>query len=320
MERITSRQNAIVKRFRDLAHGGEAAVSGEILLDGAHLVQEALACGVPIEIAAFSERQLGSSRAPLAQVAAEVRRYAGRVVGVSDQVLAAMSPVEQPSGVVAIGFLKPSTVEAAFLGSDPTSHAAAPPGSDPKKGAARGGSGSDPKRGSGRTAGSDPRRGATAGSDPEAPLVVVLAGLQDPGNVGAIVRTAAACGATGLITIEGSANPFGWKALRGAMGGTFRLPVAARAQMPDVITAAKDAGVRLVAAVPRGGTPLPQLDLRQPTAIVFGGEGAGVAHVTAVSAAELVTVPMRRPVESLNVSVAAALILYEASRQREAED
>jgi RNA methyltransferase, TrmH family len=312
MERITSRQNAIVKRFRDLAHGGDAVTSGEILLDGAHLVQEALACGVPIEIAAFSERQLGSSRAPLAQVAAEVRRYAGRVVGVSDQVLAAMSPVDQPSGVVAIGFLKPSTVEAAFLGSDPKSQTGSQ-GSEPKKGSARAGSsGSDPKRGSGR-------RGK-GGSDPkEPPLVVVLAGLQDPGNVGAIVRTAAACGATGLITIEGSANPFGWKALRGAMGGTFQLPVAARAQMSDVINAAKSAGVRLVAAVPREGTPLPQLDLRQPTAIVFGGEGAGVAHATAMSAAELVTVPMRRPVESLNVSVAAALILYEASRQRQAQ-
>jgi TrmH family RNA methyltransferase len=133
------------------------------------------------------------------------------------------------------------------------------------------------------------------------------------------VRTAAACGATGLIAIEGSANPFGWKALRGAMGGTFRLPVAVRAQMTDVINAAKRAGVRLVAAVPREGTPLPQLDLRRPTAIVFGGEGAGVAHATAMAASELVTVPMRRPIESLNVSVAAALILYEASRQRQAQ-
>jgi TrmH family RNA methyltransferase len=291
MERITSRHNAIVTRFRDLARGSDAASSGELLLDGAHLVQEALACGIAIEIAAFSERQLASARAPLAQVAADVKRQAGRVVGVTDQVLAAMSPVEHPSGVVAIGHARPSTVAAAFSAT----------------------SGTKPV-----PMGSDPNRAAGLGSDPEgeAPLVVVLAGLQDPGNVGAIVRTAAACGATGLVTIDGSANPFGWKALRGAMGGTFRLPVAARAQLADVLAAARQENVRVIAAVPRGGTPLTRVDLRQPTAIIFGGEGAGVSNATVTAAAELVTVPMRRPIESLNVAVAAALILYEASRQR----
>jgi TrmH family RNA methyltransferase len=294
MERITSRNNAIVKRFRDLARGADVVASRDLLLDGAHLVQEALACAVPIEIAAFSERQLGSARAPLAQMAADVKRQGGRVLGVSDQVLAAMSPVEHPSGVVAIGHLGPATVAGAFSTTRGTK--AVPLGSDPNLA---------------------PRRG----SDPnEPPLVVVLAGLQDPGNVGAIVRTAAAFGATGLVTIDGSANPFSWKALRGAMGGTFRLPVAARAQLPDVIAAARQTNVLLVAAVPRGGTPLPQIDLRRPAAILLGAEGAGVPDKLAGAAAELVTVPTQRPIESLNVAVAAALILYEASRQRQEAD
>jgi TrmH family RNA methyltransferase len=267
MERITSRQNAIVKRFRELARAAGNAKPGEVLLDGAHLVQEALACGVPVEVAAFSDRQVGTSVSPLARIAKDVKKHGGRVLTVTDHVLAAMSPVQHPSGVVAIAHTHPSDLRAAFA------------------------------------------------NTPQ--LVLVLAGLQDPGNVGAIVRTAAACGASGLVTIEGSANPFGWKALRGAMGGTFRVPVAARGTLRDVIAAAHDASVRLVAAVPHGGTPLPRLDLRQPTAILLGGEGAGIPETALAAVRETVTIPMRPPVESLNVAIAAALILYEASRQRE---
>src|SRR4029079_17114261 len=94
--------------------------------------------------------------------------------------MAAMSPVQQPSGVIAIARARPTDVRVVMAA------------------------------------------GATL------PLVLVLAGLQDPGNVGAIVRTAAAFGASGVVAIEGSANPFGWKALRGAMGGTFRLALAGR--------------------------------------------------------------------------------------------
>jgi TrmH family RNA methyltransferase len=149
------------------------------------------------------------------------------------------------------------------------------------------------------------------------PLVLVLAGLQDPGNVGAIVRAAAAFGASGVVAIEGTANPFGWKALRGAMGGTFRLPIAARGSLPDVVAAAREVGVRLVAAVPRGGTPLPELDLRAPTAIVLGGEGAGLSAAVTAAVDETVSVPMQALVDSLNVAIAAALILYEAMRQRQ---
>jgi TrmH family RNA methyltransferase len=145
----------------------------------------------------------------------------------------------------------------------------------------------------------------------------VLAGVQDPGNVGAIVRTAAAFGASGVVAIAGSASPFSWKALRGAMGGTFRVPIAARGTLSDVVASANDLGVRLVAAVPRGGTPLPKLDLRDPTAVVLGAEGAGVPGATLAAVQETVTIPMQAPVESLNVAIAGALILYEAGRQRQ---
>jgi len=278
MERISSRQNAIVKRFRDLARaraagaarselesrGGHAA---EVLLDGEHLVQEALACDIAVEVAAFSDKQLGNERSSLGRIARDIETRGGRVVTVSEQVLAAMSPVQQPSGVVAIGLARPADVRVVM----------------------------------------------SAVSD--LPLVLVLAGLQDPGNVGATIRAAAAFGASGVVAIDGSANPFGWKALRGGMGGTFRIPVA-RGTLPDVIAAAQATQLRLVAAVPRGGTPLPRLDLRRPTAIVLGGEGAGIAPATVSAVEETVSIPMHAPVESLNVAVAAAVILYEATRQR----
>jgi TrmH family RNA methyltransferase len=151
----------------------------------------------------------------------------------------------------------------------------------------------------------------------DVPVTLVLAGLQDPGNVGAVIRAAAAFGASGIVAIDGSANPFGWKALRGARGGTFRVPVAARGTMNEVITAAQKTRVRLVDAVPRGGTPLPELDLRTPTAIILGGEGAGLPAEFVKAMHQAVTIPMQQPVESLNVAVAAAVILYEAMRQRQ---
>jgi TrmH family RNA methyltransferase len=291
MDWVTSRQNAMVKRFRDLARAPGSGASDEILLDGAHLLQEAIACGVAIDVAAFLGRQLVEERSPWAQIAEDVTRQGGRVIRVTEEVLAAISPVEHPSGVVALGHARPSTVGAAFSATSGTKDV--PLESD---------SGSAP-----------------LGSDFDPQLVLVLAGLQDPGNVGAIVRTAAACGATGVVTMDGSANPFGWKALRGAMGGTFRLPIAVRSSLPDVAGTARATGVRLVAAVPRGGTPLPRVDLRSATAILLGGEGSGVSASAVSAAAETVSIPMRASAESLNVAVAAGLILYEAMRQRQEE-
>jgi TrmH family RNA methyltransferase len=274
MERISSRQNAIVKRFRELARSSRATPAtaaghaAEVLLDGEHLVQEALACDIPIEVAAFSDRQLAIETSPIARLARDVRKRGGRVMTVGDQVLAAISPVQNPSGVVAIARARPSDIGVVMSGMS------------------------------------------------DLPVSLVLAGLQDPGNVGAVIRAAAAFGASGVVAIEGSANPFGWKALRGAMGGTFRIPVAARGTMSEVIAAAQKKDVRLVAAVPRGGTPLPQLNFHMPTAVILGSEGGGLPAELLRAMHEAVTIPMQTPVESLNVAVAAALILYEAMRQR----
>jgi TrmH family RNA methyltransferase len=112
-----------------------------------------------------------------------------------------------------------------------------------------------------------------------------------------------------------SADPFGWKALRGAMGSTFRLPLV-REPLDLALETARAARTRVVATIPRGGTPLPECDLRGPVAILLGGEGAGLPAAWLDAADGRLTIPMRGKVESLNVAIAAALILYEASRQR----
>jgi TrmH family RNA methyltransferase len=257
MERISSRQNPLVRRFRELS---SRPADDRVLLDGEHLLTEALTSHVPIEVAAVGDAFLDHS------LTREVARQGGRVVAVSAPVLAAMSPVRQPSGVVAIATRRTASLEDAL--------ARAPQ------------------------------------------LVLFLSDVQDPGNVGAIVRAAEACGATGIVTGEGTADPYGWKALRGSMGSVFRVPVAARVAIADAVRAARAQGIRILAAVPRDGEPLPAADLRQPSAILLGGEGSGVPAALAQMADARLSIPMRPPVESLNVSVAAALIAYEASRQR----
>ena len=146
--------------------------------------------------------------------------------------------------------------------------------------------------------------------------ILAAAGVQDPGNVGAIVRAADAAGGAGVIVSAASADPFGDKALRGAMGSTFRIPVADAGDTINVATGAARAGCRVVAAIPRGGESIYTIDLRPPTVILIGSEGAGIDAVLAETAETTVSVPMANGVESLNAAVTAALIAYEARRQR----
>jgi len=151
---------------------------------------------------------------------------------------------------------------------------------------------------------------------PAPALVLVAAGLQDPGNAGSIIRSAAAAGATGVVLDDLSADPWGWKALRASMGGAFLVPVVRSRAMPSLMTEWRRAGVRLVATVPRGGTPMYDVDFTPPTAILLGGEGSGLPGDLVNTADVKLSIPMHGAIESLNVAVAAALILYEAQRQR----
>jgi TrmH family RNA methyltransferase len=146
-------------------------------------------------------------------------------------------------------------------------------------------------------------------------LVVVAHDVQDPGNVGGIMRTAEAAGATAFVATASTADPLGWKALRGSMGSALRLPIV-RGEMGEVLRALRNAGIRTTALVPRDGESLFTTDLRKPSALILGSEGAGVPDELLRQVDRRITIPMQQPVESLNVGVAAALVLYEAYRQR----
>lgn len=148
------------------------------------------------------------------------------------------------------------------------------------------------------------------------PLVVGLLDVQDPGNLGAVIRAADAGGATGVVICGGSADPLGWKAVRGSMGSVFRIPITYVAEADAALSAMRQRGIRLVATRGSAPTPLYAARLAEPVALLFGNEGSGLPSAIVSQADEIVSVPMRRGVDSLNVSVTAALFVYEAYRQR----
>jgi TrmH family RNA methyltransferase len=257
---ITSRQNPIVARFRAATRGDSADL---LLLDGVHLIGEAIEAGLTLrEAAVTSVHQERQDVAPLV----ERLRHAGVAVAtVSASVMQALSPVRSPSPLVALGGRPPAAGTRLYQGT---------------------------------------------------PLAVLAFDVQDPGNVGAIVRVAEAAGASGVVFAGACADPFGWKAMRGSMGSALRLPVLVHRDSRDAIDDARRHGCRIVAAAPRSGRSLFESDLRGPIAILIGGEGAGLSPSQIEAADERVSIPMQPPVESLNAAVSAALILYEADRQR----
>ncbi len=254
--RISSRQHVIVKRFRLAARRRDDDV---VLLDGDHLLADALDAGVRIDVVAAS----AAHRA----LALRAQSAGAAVYDVSDAVLEALSPVRSPSGVVALARWVPASLVRALEGARP--------------------------------------------------LVIGLSNVQDPGNAGSAIRSADALGATGVIALDTTAHPGGWRALRGAMGSTFRLPVASSTGV-EAIAAATARGMQVVAAVAGDGVPVDRADLTPPTLLLLGSEGAGLDPALLGRAGLRVTIPMRRGVDSLNVAATAALLLYEARRQRSA--
>jgi TrmH family RNA methyltransferase len=163
------------------------------------------------------------------------------------------------------------------------------------------------------------RRQAVTLSDlvaPDEPMLLVATDVQDPGNVGALVRVAEASGATGMLVCGSSANPFTWKALRGGMASTLRLPVACGLTLSESLAALQAANVRIGAAVPRDGRDPDEVNWRGRVAALIGGEGSGLDPQAIAASQEKTTIPMAPRVESLNVAVAGALLMYAARRQR----
>lgn len=151
------------------------------------------------------------------------------------------------------------------------------------------------------------------------PLLVLLVGVQNPGNLGGVLRTAEAAGAHGAILAAGCADPFAWKALRGSMGSAWRLPHVLGWSAAEGLARLRARGLRLAATVAGGAAgacPYAEADLRGPLALLFGSEGAGLPGDLTAQADLRLTIPTAAAVQSLNVGVAAGVLLFEAARQR----
>jgi TrmH family RNA methyltransferase len=263
---ISSRHNPVVAAFRALATTPDPA-GRRVLLDGAHLVGEALDAGLDFEvILVAASRRAGATEA--GRLSRELEQRGLPVVEADDRAFDASSPVRSPSGIAAIAL---------------------------------------------RTA-ADPR---WLCDRPDA-FVLVLDGVQDPGNVGALLRSAEAGGVTGAFVTGASANPFSWKALRGSMGSALRLPVVTGLTADRVMNEMRQAGMRTIASVVRGGSDPDGVSWRGAVGLWIGGEGAGLSDELVERCDEQVTIPMAAQVESLNAAVAGALLVYAARRQRQA--
>ena len=147
-------------------------------------------------------------------------------------------------------------------------------------------------------------------------LGLVLEAIQDPGNLGTMIRTAAAAGAEGILVSADSVDLDHPKVLRASAGQWFRLPLGVSPNLAADLQRYQAAGMQVVATLPRAAQPYWDIDLQRPTLVVMGNEGAGLSVGLAELADVAVSIPLAAGVESLNVAIATALILYEAQRQR----
>jgi TrmH family RNA methyltransferase len=258
---VTSRHNPNIARYRAVARGEVPEV---LLLDGPHLIAEAVRAGIAIESAAVLSTAL--DRPEIRMLLASIDQPGVDVVATTPQVMAVVSPVKSSSAIVALGRRPQTSIDRLYTGS--------------------------------------------------APLVIVADDVQDPGNMGAIIRAGEAGGASGVTAAGACADPFGWKALRGSSGSALRLPIVTAVSAAAAIAEARRRGCRVIATVARGGRSLYDVDLRAPAAVMIGGEGPGLDPSVVQQADEQLTIPMQPQVESLNAAVAAALVVYEARRQR----
>jgi RNA methyltransferase, TrmH family len=155
-----------------------------------------------------------------------------------------------------------------------------------------------------------------AGLEGSRPLLLVAVAIQNPGNLGALLRSAEAAGASGAFLTRGCADPFSWKALRGSMGSAFRLPLALGLEPGELLSRLAARGVASVAAAADAEHSYDAFDWRAPVALFVGNEAAGLPPELARAASARVAIPMAGDVESLNVAAAAAVLLFEAARQR----
>jgi TrmH family RNA methyltransferase len=151
-------------------------------------------------------------------------------------------------------------------------------------------------------------------------LILVCVGLQDPGNAGAIIRSAGAAGSTAVVFCDGSVDMYNPKAVRSSAGALFHVPVVAGQRAEEVLGELPLWGVKRMATVTSAGRDYSTVDLTQPAALILGNEGQGLPDSVLARSDERVTIPTSDSAESLNVAMAATLLCFEAARQRRDHD
>jgi TrmH family RNA methyltransferase len=276
VEKITSRHNPLVKRFRRVRAMGERQ---HVFLEGVRLIEDAINTGARFESVAFTAELESSERG--AALLDSLRRVQCRGALVSKQVMEAIADTQTPQGVAAI-------VSRPYLELDDL-----------------------------------------FSNSPD--LLVIADELQDPGNLGAIIRTAEAAGANGLITTRYTVDPFNDKAIRASMGSALRLPVVTGASRADIAARCRHHKIKMIASRATPGQAqgiiedaaraervklCTEVDMTVPIALIVGREATGIPEPGNAEADESVHIPMAEGVESLNVAAATAILLYEAGRQR----
>lgn len=258
---LTSLQNPLVKQLRKLHQAKERREQQLFLLEGTHLLEEALATGLPLMTVCCTEAWQQNHP----YLWDQLTHQSQRVELVTDAVLQSIATTVNPDGVVAT---------------------------------AR-------------------RSNAHISPGHTISLGIALETLQDPGNLGTIIRTATAAGADGLWLSANSVDIDHPKVLRASAGQWFRLPMTISPDLRTEIQQFKDQGVQIVATRPTASITYWQVDMTRPTLILLGNEGAGLSSELTAMADISIKIPLAAGVESLNVAITAALILYEARRQRE---
>lgn len=264
---IASAANPRVKEWAKLSERKYREREGKFLLEGVHLVKEALLAGWPLECVVY-DAGFGVPE-ELEDAAERAETCAGpdvRWIPASPDVIAKCSSTETPQPVFAVATKRSVDADKLF--------------------------------------------------DSDAGLAAVLDGVQDPGNVGTIVRSAAACGATAVILGRGTADLYNAKTLRATMGALFHVPVL-EADLSELLPEARERGIAVVGTSLQAARSCYAYDFRRgATWLVFGNEGGGLSEAVSANVDDNVIIPMSGRAESLNVAMAATVLLFEAQRQR----
>jgi len=255
---LTSLQNPLIKDLRKLQRSKYRQQTDRLLLEGTHLIEEAIRAGYPLDVVGVSEAW--RDRHP--QLLTQLTTQAQRVELMGDAAIAAISTTQNPDGIIA----------------------------------------------------SAPRNQRPIAALPFTGVGLALDTIQDPGNLGTILRTAVGAGVSGLWLSNGCVELDHPKVLRSSAGAWFRLPIAANVDLNTTIATAQQQGIKIVATQMQADCEYWAWDWTQPSLVLLGNEGAGLAPELQAAADVTVSIPIEPGIESLNVSIAAALILFEARR------